>query len=303
MGDHQLRSSLSASLVLHLVLLILGGALVWNRAAHRDSNELNSKQLVWLTPEDLPKKTEDSTLAEEQRVVQTRAQEQAKVRDPKAKVYRGERDQVVERETVSKRQLTQQATRPLAGSPNQPRSRAERNHSQPKVPALSDLGLRFQKARAMKPEDNLSDQPQDSRRWAILPGVGEGVPQDYIHGLKESENTALNTREYVFFGYFQRIREKLDRAWASRLREQVEKVYRRGRQLASNYEYTTRTVVTLNPQGAIVRVRLMEASGAMDLDDAAIQAFNEAGPFPNPPTGLLGQSQEVEIRWDFVVRN
>ena len=144
---------------------------------------------------------------------------------------------------------------------------------------------------------------EDSRRWAPQPGVGDGVPSDYIKGLTESETTALNTREYVFFGYFQRIRERLDMAWSGLLREQVEKVYRRGRQLASDHEYTTRTMVTLNDSGKVVRVQLIEASGAMDLDEAAVQAFNKAGPFPNPPQGLMAGNMTVEIRWDFVVRN
>lgn len=132
---------------------------------------------------------------------------------------------------------------------------------------------------------------------------GDLLPQDYVRGLKESEHTALNTKEFVFFGYFQRIRERLDRAWAATLREHLYRMDRRGRHLASEMDHTTRTVVTLNSRGEIIRVRLVEESGTADLDEAAIDAFNQAGPFPNPPKGMVDTNGLIEIRWDFILRS
>lgn len=126
--------------------------------------------------------------------------------------------------------------------------------------------------------------------------------QEYIKGLKEGEQTALNTREFMYFTYFQRIREQLDRAWRPILRDQLEKLFRHGRLPASDREHTTRIMVTLDTGGAIVRVQVLEESGTHDLDDAAIRAFNRAGPFPNPPMGLLQETGRVDIRWDFILR-
>jgi protein TonB len=120
--------------------------------------------------------------------------------------------------------------------------------------------------------------------------------------LKEGETTALNTQEYVFFGYYQRIRERLDRAWTGLLREQLVRIFKMGRQLASEQEHVTRLLVTMNAGGEVVRIRVIEASGTQDLDEAAIRAFNQAGPFPNPPSGMTDSLGQVEIRWDFVLR-
>ena len=61
-------------------------------------------------------------------------------------------------------------------------------------------------------------------------------------------------------------------------------------------------LVTLDNDGQIVRVQVVTESGTSDLDDAAIKAFNDAGPFPNPPKGLIGAAGKVAIRWDFVLR-
>jgi protein TonB len=121
--------------------------------------------------------------------------------------------------------------------------------------------------------------------------------------LKQSEKTALNTREYMFFGYYQRIRERLDRAWVPILREKLVRFYRSGRQLASDMDHTTKVVVTLNQLGEIVRVQVVSESGNNDLDDAAIKAFNRAGPFPNPPRGMVGNTGQIEIPWEFVLKS
>ena len=37
------------------------------------------------------------------------------------------------------------------------------------------------------------------------------------------------------------------------------------------------------------------------LDDAAVESFNKAGPFPNPPLEMLKKGQ-AEIEWGFVVK-
>ena len=34
---------------------------------------------------------------------------------------------------------------------------------------------------------------------------------------------------------------------------------------------------------------------------AAIEAFKEAAPFPNPPAGIVESDGTIKIRWDFVL--
>lgn len=128
------------------------------------------------------------------------------------------------------------------------------------------------------------------------------IPEDYVNNLKESDRTALNTKEYQFFGYFQRIRERLDRAWVPILRKRLVSYYRNGRQLASDRDFSTKILVTLSEKGQIIRVRLMVESGTQDLDEAAIEAFNQAGPFPNPPRGIVDSNHEIIVPWNFVLK-
>jgi protein TonB len=207
----------------------------------------------------------------------------------------GARTQTVDRQTVSRRSPR------TAGTSQQTASKTSRPADQTKTAPLSQLGVNW-----LKPGQDLSrptaSQPQWAPQGAQL-APGQAKAHDYIKGMKEGEQTALNTREFVFYGYFQRIRASLDRAWNKTLRENLTRLFRRGRRLASEVDHTTRTLVVLNSQGRVLRVQILEESGTLDLDDAAIRAFNEAGPFPNPPRGLIDSSGEIQVRWDFVLRN
>ena len=169
------------------------------------------------------------------------------------------------------------------------------NHSAEKEINLGDLGVKVQ----MTPKSTPYDQ---QRHWANAP-MGEAIRGgQYIQGMKTGEVSALNTKEFVFYSYFDRVRKQLDQAWQPMLRDQIHQLYKKGRTLASNSDYVTKTMVTLNTKGEILRVQVLEQSGTYDLDQVAIDALNKAGPYPNPPRGLIGQDGTVQIRWDFVLK-
>jgi TonB family protein len=163
-----------------------------------------------------------------------------------------------------------------------------------KVPQLSDLGMKMKK----EPPREYTEE----RRWAN-PQFGEALKGgQYIQGVREGEVTALNTKEFVFYSYFERVRRQLDQAWQPLVRQNIQKILKSGRKLASNADHVTRALVTLNQQGQILRIQVLEESGSQDLDQAAVDALNRAGPYPNPPRGLVDGKGEVQIRWDFILK-
>lgn len=303
MGSRSLRFPLSYSLGLHAFLFLAFFLLFQNQALRNPARPTTWIELETspLDPKELAKRLREEQARKQ--IVQTDRGQIVQQAVPDA--FLGEKNQKVDRETVSKEhKIAMAQPRPPTPSKSHekaPPEKAERtgDRNQAEVKAervLSRLGapiLPMARLGTTLPPDF-----DDNHHWADY----GNLPHDYVRGLKESERTALNTKEYVFYGYFQRIRERLDRAWVPILRERLVKMYRVGRQLASDMDHITQVMVVLNPQGEIVRVQVMSESGTRDLDDAAVRAFNQAGPFPNPPKGIVDPNGEIQIPWQFILK-
>jgi len=125
---------------------------------------------------------------------------------------------------------------------------------------------------------------------------------DHIKDIDQGLETLLNTKEYKFYSYFSRIRQQLSQHWQPKVREKMVKIFHNGRGPASlGQERVTKLLITLNEKGVLVKVQVIGDSGIQDLDDAAIEAFKAAAPFPNPPKGVVENDGTVQIRWDFVL--
>jgi len=142
--------------------------------------------------------------------------------------------------------------------------------------------------------------------WDKVPaGVENPGPQsqtdDFLKGLKTGPQTLLSSREFIYYSYYNRIKERLRLFWEPKIKEKVNRIFASGRHLASDEEKITRLIITLDSGGKLVKVQVLGASGVQDLDDAAIEAFQSAAPFPNPPKGIVEQDGTIKIRWDFIL--
>lgn len=122
---------------------------------------------------------------------------------------------------------------------------------------------------------------------------------DHIEDIPVGDLTHLNTVEYKFYGYFYRIKQKLEGFWGRSVQEKAVILAGEGR-LVSDEELVTALRIVMNEAGEIVDVIILGSSGVRELDDAAIESFNDAGPFPNPPKDLIVRGR-VTIEWGFVV--
>jgi TonB family protein len=287
------RSSLSVSFFLHLLLGLVCFLMLSRQAAVRP------RQLTWIEVEpaltsDAMKKIQDA-LKNKNQIVQTEKGEKTDKAVPNA--YLGEQNQTVDRQTVSAtHNTTMGKSHDVAKATSETKKAGEKSKQVVQAaPAIGNLGVPIL-PKAGKPKSD--EQVAHEENWADQ----GSAPQDFVKGVKESDRTALNTKEFIFYGYYQRIRERLDRAWVPILREKLVKYYYSGRHLAAEMDHTTKVVVLLNPRGEITGVKVVSESGTRDLDDAAISAFNQAGPFPNPPSGIIGSSGIIEIPWEFILR-
>jgi len=123
---------------------------------------------------------------------------------------------------------------------------------------------------------------------------------DHLEEVELGDLTHLNTVEYKYYGFYHRIRQKLEQFWGRSLYEKAEQLAKDGRRVPASENLITALRITLDEKGNIVAIDILGSSGVKELDDAAIESFNEAGPFPNPPRDLIVDGR-VTLEWGFVV--
>jgi protein TonB len=179
---------------------------------------------------------------------------------------------------------------------------------------LSDLGT-IQMAQIETQEnekaqlDSLKKTTQESRNTnaqgterGSANSTGLAQNNDFVEDVPLGDMTNLNTTEFKYYGFYHRIRQKLEQHWGSSIQAKAKNLYKSGRRLPASDNLITAVQVVLDDRGHIVEIKIEGTSGIRELDQAAIESFNKAGPFPNPPKGLLVDGRAV-IQWGFVVKS
>lgn len=156
------------------------------------------------------------------------------------------------------------------------------------LPSLDDLVPKL--SEHTEPQSVTSDNPGEA-----------SASDDYLKDVKTGMQTLLSTREFVYFSYYQRIKDQIRQYWEPGVREKVKIIYRQGRTIASQKDRMTQLMITLDAQGGLVKIDVLSSSGVQQLDDAAVEAFKAAAPFPNPPGGMVESDGTIKIRWDFIL--
>ena len=165
-------------------------------------------------------------------------------------------------------------------------------------PKIADLLSAYDPmAAAMKRQEAKTIQETE----AAQKGGDVSQSSDYLRNVDQGIETLLNTREFKYYTYYNRIRKQLSGYWEPKVREKMTNMFKQGRTIASAQDRITKLLIVLNEKGTLVTVQVMSDSGVRDLDDAAVEAFRAAAPFPNPPKGIIENDGTVKIRWDFVL--
>jgi TonB family protein len=121
---------------------------------------------------------------------------------------------------------------------------------------------------------------------------------DHVEGVDVGDATFLNTREWKYAGFFNRVKQNVAEVWnpmdAARARDPTGSRY-------FSKDRTTILSVVLNPQGGITEIKVARSSGLDFLDQTAIDAFEKAQPFVNPPPGLADSRGDIRFTFGFHV--
>ena len=123
-----------------------------------------------------------------------------------------------------------------------------------------------------------------------------GPAPDHLKDVDVGEGTFLNTREWRYAGYFNRIKQSVAMSWdpngAARTRDPT------GERFLYKDRHTLLSV-TLDASGSLTDAHVLQSSGVDFLDRAAIEAFHKAQPFVNPPNGLVDASGAIKFQFGF----
>lgn len=238
-------------------------------------------------------------------IVQSEDGERKKVDD----AYLSDKDRAFDRESVARNVDTFKSGKSSGGGGKVSKGTSKRpsksvskdtRKGAPKDMKLSDLGANAGGA------DPFMKAAQDYTAKKNGKGPGDEQSQqvsstnDHIKDVPLGDVTHLNTAEYKYYGFYYRIKQRLEQFWGRSIQEKAQQLVKNGRRVASDDELITSLQITLNHVGEVIEIRITGTSGIKELDDAAIESFNQAGPFPNPPKGLM-RNGRVTLEWGFVV--
>jgi TonB family protein len=152
--------------------------------------------------------------------------------------------------------------------------------------SAGDGGLR----RPGQYDPRLALSPQTLARLA-----GGGSP-DRLDGVEEGDGTFLNTREWKYATYFNRIKQAVSTTWNPRSALDQRDP---DRSLFGNRDRFTLLTVTLDNTGQLKNVVVKKTSGMDFLDKTTVEAFQKAQPFANPPPGIVEPNGEIRFTFGF----
>lgn len=283
-----------ASIVFHVVFVL---SLFLSAKFQKDNVEKNKPVEVAIISEDELKALREVVPAQTKQIADSAANEQ---KNDKAK-YLSEKDNTVDKETKAKagdqfKNSKKQAAK--AAAPEQQQAAVKPKQSAPQL-----FNDKFDPYAALVKKD-MKQELKNFSKGQVAAEQGEAsTSNDHLDGVSEDLITKLNTKEYKYYGFYHRIKIQLNQWWQPKVREKVTKMVRQGRTIASDTNKVTKLVIVLNDSGNLVKVQVLGESGVRDLDDAAVEAFRQAAPFPNPPKGIIETDGTVKIRWDFVIES
>lgn len=129
-------------------------------------------------------------------------------------------------------------------------------------------------------------------------GSGVSASDDYIEGAVIGPMTILNTQEFKYYGYYEKIKSKVQETWRPLIKTAITKL--RVQKKLTIGVHITKILVTLNEHGEVISVGFVQLSGVELFDRMAVKAFIDAANFPGPPKELI-KDNKFFLRWDFTI--
>lgn len=142
-----------------------------------------------------------------------------------------------------------------------------------------------------------------SKLGGLYANSGESTNGERLFkNIKIGDFNALNTDEYTFYSFHERIDDRIRIRWVNRIEDSLVEFKRRGViQALKKGESTTMIEVRLDKNGNYLNSVLIKSSGIKTWDEAAILAFQTGAPFANPPIEMVDNEGMIRLQYRFSV--
>jgi TonB family protein len=128
-------------------------------------------------------------------------------------------------------------------------------------------------------------------------GRVQSALENFIPEVRPGNQTALNTRAAPFAAFIARMHRNIHELWGFGFLEDLES--KPASYPLNNPNLVTKLEIVLGGDGTISKITIIQASGLMQFDVAAIDAVYSAGPFPDPPREIRSGNGKIYIHWTF----
>jgi TonB family protein len=121
--------------------------------------------------------------------------------------------------------------------------------------------------------------------------------ENFIPEVKPGNTTALNTRAAPFAAYIARMHRSIHKLWGfGQIEDWDEKS---SSSPFNNMNLMTNLELVLNRDGTVEKVTVVQSSGYLPYDAAAIDVAYTAGPYPDPPKAIRSPNGKIYVHWRF----
>lgn len=228
-------------------------------------------------------------------IVETKQQETKENLDKARDVFLGKNNSAVKKSTIAKK--IGKFNNENGSASIRSKQKGQKKSVSKKSFKLSDLSFNKNLFKPLEKNLKIKKETASKSGGSLL----QSASNDHVKNIPLGDITQLNTTKFKFYGFYHRIKQKLEQHWGNSLRKKASEIYKSGKKIKSEGEKLTALLVILDNKGNILQVKLKSTSGVEELDQAAVESFNKAGPFPNPPKEML-RSGKARIEWGFVVK-
>jgi TonB family protein len=121
--------------------------------------------------------------------------------------------------------------------------------------------------------------------------------ENFLPEVRPGNQTALNTRAAPFAEFIARMHRNIHALWGFGVLEEWDDLPRSSP--LNNDTLLTTLEIVLARDGTIDKVSVVQASGYVAYDAAAVDVVYSAGPYPEPPSVIRSANGKIYIHWRF----